>query len=86
MAARESEYPAKGRLPGGAGGRPLPVGAAGSDGRANGSAPSNRPIPLGPKDALPQPFEDDGDEKDDMQEILRNAPAWLVSTVFHRCC
>jgi hypothetical protein len=54
---------------------------------ATGSGGSNRPIPLKPKtspDKIPEPdYDDEDDDTDELQVILRNAPAWLVSTVFH---
>jgi hypothetical protein len=83
MALPESEYPGKGKLPlaaagaspGGVANRPLPAGA------------SNRPIPLKPRSGSELPEDDDDeledDEDTDLKEALRNAPAWLVSTVFH---
>jgi hypothetical protein len=48
---------------------------------------SNRPIPLKPRSPgnIPDTHDDDDEEDvaDDLKEILRNAPAWLISTVFH---
>lgn len=48
---------------------------------------SSRPIPLPQRSADEFPDEDDDedleDEQDDLREIIKNAPAWLVSTVFH---
>jgi len=47
-------------------------------------AASNRPIPLGSGKDVPQVYDADDDEpQDELKEILRHAPAWLVSTVFH---
>ncbi len=69
--------PAKGPVPhSGMGNRPIGLGA------------SNRPIPLKPRAGeFPDDDDDDDDdldeESEDLREILRNAPAWLVSTVFH---
>jgi hypothetical protein len=39
-------------------------------------------VPVDPSRALPQ-FHDEEEEGDDLREVLRNAPAWLVSSVFH---
>ncbi len=65
--------------------KPQPLGA-GSAAPSSGGF-SNRPIPLKPKtapDKIPEPdYDDDEEETDDLRLILRNAPAWLVSTVFH---
>lgn len=68
------------------GDRPRP--AAGGGNRPIALGASNRPIPLKPRDSeFPTEDEDDeGDldeESEDLREILRNAPAWLVSTVVH---
>lgn len=81
MAVPNSEFPNRGPLAatGAAGNRPIPLG--GKSGPA-----TNRPIPLkgGPSDEVPDAHDDYGDEdSDDLREILRNAPAWLISTVFH---
>ncbi len=77
------DLPNSGPLPSlsGAGGN-RPIAAQGA-GPAGGY--SNRPIPLqpGPSDEVPEHDDLDDDDEDDLREILRNAPAWLVSTVFH---
>ncbi|HEX3728009.1 MAG TPA: prenyltransferase/squalene oxidase repeat-containing protein, partial [Pirellulales bacterium] len=90
MAALNPELPAKGTLSLRwqlSGCRLLAASAAGHGPGAPKPAPSNRPIPLKPKSDNPIPdadrYEDDDEEVDDLREILRNAPAWLVSTVFH---
>jgi hypothetical protein len=45
---------------------------------------SNRPILLQPRGDLPDPDEDDDlDDDTDLREVLRNSPAWLVSTILH---
>jgi hypothetical protein len=68
-----------------AGSRPIPVSSSSAGPQISGGG--NRPIPLRPKtgDEIPGAYEhdDDEEENDDLREILRNAPAWLVSTVFH---
>ena len=64
-------------LPAGAAARPQPAGSA------------NRPIPVQSRAGeLPGAFDrhdddDDDEATDDLKEVLRNAPSWLVSTVFH---
>jgi hypothetical protein len=68
----------------GAANRPLAAGAA----RANAPLPvGNRPIAVKQRkpDDLPEAHdeEDDDDEGTDLSEVAKNAPAWLVSTVFH---
>ncbi len=77
-------------LPGQPGRRPRPASPSTSSaqaGRPQGPLQSNRPIPLKPGSAgeVPDTHDDDDDEEvvDDLKEILRNAPAWLISTVFH---
>jgi hypothetical protein len=68
-----------------------PFADSGPQGQSAGqfsSSHTNRPIPLKPRSAaFPTEDEDDEDDLDeesaDLREILRNAPAWLVSTVFH---
>ncbi|MEX0977809.1 MAG: hypothetical protein WDZ48_03100, partial [Pirellulales bacterium] len=84
MVVPESEFPGKGKFShpaaaaplGGVANRPLPAAGA-----------SNRPIPLKPRSdgELPEDHDDEleDDEDSDLKEVLRNAPAWLVSTVFH---
>jgi hypothetical protein len=63
--------------------RRAPLAPAVGGQRAAGA--SNRPILVEPTadNPLPDAVYDEEDEVDDLQEILRNAPAWLVSTVFH---
>ncbi len=65
---------------------------AGADAPGNRSVPassySNRPIPLAPRSADDLPEADDDDDivdedGDELRDIIKNAPAWLVSTVFH---
>ncbi len=55
--------------------------------RPGSLASSNRPILLerGSDDELPDTDEDELEEEDDsdLRDVIRNAPAWLVSTVFH---
>jgi hypothetical protein len=69
--------------------RPVPLAAGGAGPRGAPEASySNRPIPLAPKSDtnLPQADDDDDetdDQSDDLREVIKNAPAWLVSTVFH---
>ena len=82
MTFSNAEFPddpsrASGREP--AGMRPMPVGAG-----AGGGGATNRPIPVQSRpDQVPEVYEQDDEEQDDLREILRNAPAWLISTVFH---
>ncbi len=79
MTFSNAEFPddRSGREP--AGLRPMPVGAG-----AGGGGGTNRPIPVQSRpDQVPEAYEQDDEEQDDLREILRNAPAWLVSTVFH---
>jgi hypothetical protein len=70
------------------GSRPVPLSSSGA-GYPGGAAnvASNRPIPLKPRsdDELPDADDDDEpeEESDELREIIKNAPAWLVSTVFH---
>ncbi len=76
MAALNPEFPAN---------TPLslqPKSVPGRPGGVGGPGPSNRPIPLQPKSELPEAY-DEEEEDDDLREALKNAPAWLVSTVFH---
>ncbi len=91
MAVPEENRPGIGMppRPGAAGNRPVAAGPTypGGAGGVGGSF-SNRPILLKPRSAddLPDADDDedlDGDDDTDLREILRNAPAWLVSTVFH---
>ncbi len=91
MAVPEDYRPGQSMPPrsGAGGSRPLPAGPTypGTP-RGPGGAYSNRPILLKPRTAGDLPDADDEedleDEEDtDLREILRNAPAWLVSTVFH---
>ena len=91
MAVPEENRPGRGMppRPGAAGNRPVAAGPTypGGAGAAGGSF-SNRPILLKARasDDLPDADEDEdlGEEDDtDLREILRNAPAWLVSMVFH---
>jgi len=85
-------------VPGAASKRPIPAAPKSSKpgpvqsqkpvptpGAAPAANPANRPIPLGPKSAreLPEAYDDDEEEKDPLYQALKNAPAWLVSTVFH---
>lgn len=80
MVLPEDDLPGKRRLPvsGSGGNRPQPLG---------GSSFSNRPILLKPQSELPEHDDDEDDDEEqedtDLREILRNAPAWLISTVFH---
>jgi hypothetical protein len=67
------------------GNRPRP---ASGGGRSSALSGSNRPIPLKPREKeFPTEEEEDEDdfdeESEELREILRNAPAWLVSTVAH---
>ncbi|HTM56715.1 MAG TPA: prenyltransferase/squalene oxidase repeat-containing protein [Pirellulales bacterium] len=68
---------------------PIPVGSGGPAGSSAGplTPGSNRPIPLQPRAANQVPdIRDDADDEETVDEIaiiLRHAPAWLVSTVFH---
>lgn len=77
-------------LPGQHGNRPRPIGSSAASapaGRPQAPLQSNRPIPLKPRSPgnIPDTHDDDDEEDvaDDLKEILRNAPAWLISTVFH---
>jgi hypothetical protein len=77
-------------LPGQLGSRPRPASSASGapTGRPQAPLQSNRPIPLKSQSpgSIPDTHDDDDDEEDvaeDLKEILRNAPAWLISTVFH---
>ncbi len=91
MAVHDSDLPYLN--PSGAGtpeGRPLAnAGLGGQVGGHFSSSHANRPVPLKPRSGeFPVEHEDDeeddfDDESQDLREILRNAPAWLVSTVFH---
>ena len=89
MAAPNPNSPADDLLRSAAGApskRPIPAGAAsGKPGPIPAAAPANRPIPVSPKSAreLPEAYDDEEEEKDPLQQALKNAPAWLVSTVFH---
>jgi hypothetical protein len=90
MAVPEPELPHRGQTPvqGGApGNRPVPAGAGAGGPRPGGGSFSNRPIPLKPRSAddLPEADDEDDveDDSDNYREILKNAPAWLISTVFH---
>ncbi len=90
MAAPNPNSPADDLFPSATGAtskRPIPAGSAsGKPGPAPSAAPANRPIPLSPKSAreLPEAYDDEEEEeKDPLQQALKNAPAWLVSTVFH---
>ncbi len=78
MAFPNSEFPSQSDSPGG-----RPIAAAGSAPRPGGA--SNRPIllPTRPDEVPEEAYERDDEEHDDLREVLRNAPAWLVSTVFH---
>ena len=81
--ADEGQLPLQART---SGNRPIP--ASSPPTRPPGQTPSNRPIPLKPRAANVLPDADDEDdvdedENDDLKEILKHAPAWLVSTVFH---
>lgn len=91
MPVGESDIPGKGNRP-----RPIVSGSQplASASASPGAAPnrpvaaggSNRPILLKPRSEsdLPDADDDFEDEEDtDLKEVLRNAPAWLVSTVFH---
>ncbi len=90
MVLPEDDLPGKRRLSvsGSAGNRPQPVGGSGNRPQPlGGGSYSNRPILLKPQSELPEHDEDEDDDEEqedtDLREILRNAPAWLVSTVFH---
>ncbi len=89
MAVPEADLPGKGRpVPSAAGNRPLAaaqVGAGAPMQQPGGVAYSNRPILLRPRSAadLPDDEELEEEEDTDLKEVLRSAPAWLVSTVFH---
>ncbi|MGD9722621.1 MAG: prenyltransferase/squalene oxidase repeat-containing protein [Pirellulales bacterium] len=69
--------------------RPQSAANSGASSPPGGRGPGgNRPIPLKPRARGDLPEEDEADEEledesDDLRDILRNAPAWLVSTVFH---
>jgi hypothetical protein len=81
MAVRDPDFTGPGKpTPGRA--AALSANAGGAPSR--GGAVSNRPIPIEPTadNPLPDAIYDE-EEVDDLREILRNAPAWLVSTVFH---
>ena len=66
---------------------PLASGVGGQRGGSADFSGSNRPIPLKPKSDVDIPDHDDDDEEaddsSDLREVIKNAPAWLVSTVFH---
>lgn len=86
MAVPNSERPSQGNSQSGrasAGNRPLA--ATGSSAAPQAAGHSNRPIPLQsrPDEVPEEAYEHDEEEHDDLREVLRNAPAWLVSTVFH---
>jgi hypothetical protein len=56
-----------------------PAGRPGASGKL-------RPIPLQTDNSpqqVPEVYEEDVEEHGDLREVLRNAPAWLVSSVFH---
>jgi hypothetical protein len=87
MVLSEDDLPGKRPLPvpGAGGNRPRPAGGGNRPDPLGGGL-SNRPILLQSRSDLPE--QDDEDEEEDQEdtdirEILRNAPAWLVSTVFH---
>ena len=77
MTFSNAEFPddpsrASGREP--AGMRPMPVGAG-----AGGGSATNRPIPVQSRpDQVPEVYEQDDEEQDDLREILRNAFSDLV--------
>jgi hypothetical protein len=89
MGPLDPDLEAEGRLPplpGQPGSRPRPAPSNAAGVRPQTLSPSNRPIPLKPRSAtdVPETHDDDDEEEvDDLQEVLRNAPAWLISTVFH---
>jgi hypothetical protein len=90
MAVPDSELPRRVHIPPGASGsRGVPLGSPSHGSQVGPGSPSfpNRPIPLKPrsKDELPEADdeEDLDEESDDLREIIKNAPAWLISTVFH---
>ncbi|MEX0678204.1 MAG: prenyltransferase/squalene oxidase repeat-containing protein [Pirellulales bacterium] len=89
MPVGESDFPGKGKRPHPAGSRPLAAASAGGGAaskRPVAAGASNRPILLKPRSEGDLPDADDDvedEEETDLKEVLRNAPAWLVSTVFH---
>jgi hypothetical protein len=89
MPVGESDIPGKSNRPRpiGPGSRPAASASAGSGAASNrpiAAGGSNRPILLKPRSELPEADDEFEDEEDsDLKEVLRNAPAWLVSTVFH---
>lgn len=75
-------------IPGSAGSRPIPVSSQPKGPLSSVAAGgSNRPIPLKTpaKTNLPEAYEEDEEEQEEhaFKELIKNAPAWLVSTVFH---
>ncbi|REK15739.1 MAG: squalene--hopene cyclase [Planctomycetota bacterium] len=86
----EGDLPFEGEEPqaGYPGSRPMPAARpAPASNRPAAPGAGNRPILLKPRSDDVVDADDDDDLEDeedtDLQEVLRNAPAWLVSTVFH---
>ena len=83
MAVPEEDLPRNIPSAGAAPLRPLPAGAGNYPGQAN------RPIPLAAKgrgklvEADDEPEDEEDQDEATLREVIRNAPAWLVSTVFH---